>query len=154
MSASRHPVRRVALQPLSGAYGITFGMSRAAVVARLGAPGDSFTKGVDVDAWFDGALQVFHASDGSGVEYVEVFRDPALAVTCLGCDVFGVSAARAIRQIERSSGVAASERERRTHYVFEALELALSRPFASWWGEGRRFRSVGIGRPGYFSTPP
>lgn len=143
-------MRKVVLQPLVGALGLTFGMTRDQARAVLGTPHQSFRKGSEVDAWMQGCVHVFYSEGSLQIEYIEVFREPGLSVLCLGCDLFGHRASGVIHALERNSRIAPIKEEKGARYTFKALELGLWRPFASLWGQGAYFASAGIGRAGYF----
>jgi hypothetical protein len=139
------------IRPRAGAGPVRFGMSREDVHGAIGPPQRQYKKFQSkmlTDCYYDNELQIFYGDDGR-VEYVEINGPGQLAALLQGVDLLSVAAEEAIEHVGRMAEFDPSGLEIPYQYVFPGLDLALWRPVVDE-PEGRTFRSLGVGRSGYF----
>ncbi len=130
-----------------------FGMSRREVHHSIGPPQQQYKKfqaETLTDCFYDNQLQIYY--DGHDlVEYIEINGPGDLGAIFEGVDLLSVAADEALEHVRRVAQVNPLGHEIPYAYDFPRIDLALWRPVVDDL-EGRTFRSVGVGRPGYFSA--
>lgn len=145
------------LHPLKGVPPIQFGMSASQVRAAFTEVPTVFRKTLDsgeIYAYQHHALQVFFDA-AQTVEFIEFSRSEHLHILYAGIDLLGTLAGQVIEQLSQLVPYDQNAPEQGYSYTFPTLELALWRPVLPQrrgGNEGRYFRTVGIGRAGYYST--
>lgn len=142
------------LEPLQAAGSIRLGATRTEVRATMQAAPTSFQKSSDnplVDAWHDGALQVFY-SEADAVEFVEISLLPLIRPVFRGLAVLALPAEVVVAELDRLSPYDRSDPEVGYTFLFREWQLCLWRPALPTDApeEARFFRTVGMGVAGYF----
>ena|SRR5437899_7549978 len=141
--------------PHSGAGEIRLGMTRRDVRRLLGEPARSYYKvpgATLTDTYFGSDLQVaYDAADR--VEYIELDGPGAIDAVFHGGSLLNVPAEEVRDWMKQFAEYDPDDPELGYSYVYPTLDLSLWRPVLPENpddNEGRFFRSVGVGRSGYF----
>ncbi len=144
------------LSPHVGAGVVRFGMSRSEVKRALGDPVKSYPKlpGAPLtDTYFGADLQVsFDPADR--VEYIELNGPGAVKAVFQGRSLFELPADDVLEWMKRFAEYDPDNPEIGYSYVYPDLDLSLWRPTLPEGpedDEGRSFRSIGMGRAGYYT---
>jgi hypothetical protein len=142
------------VEPHRGVAPVHFGMARADVQRAMPGGGVAFRTSPDApdetDAWHGNGFQVSYRGRDPTVEFIELWADPAYAVTYKGVDVFSTPAEELVSIVAADALFDASDPELGYSYVFPSLDLALWRPVR----ERRNFSTIGVGVAGYFRSGP
>lgn len=137
--------------------GLRLRMARAEARRCMPGPPTEFRKtatGPWVDAWHECGLQAFD-SDAGTIEFLEVSRG-AVDARLRGIRVFDTDVDEVVRRLRAEADIDEDDPELPYSYVFPGWDLALWRQFVPEDPddtEGRRFDTVGVGMPGYYSEP-
>jgi len=146
----------VEVEPHVGAGPIKLGLSREEVRKVMGAPFRTYAKVPGeplTDTYFGTDLQVcYDATDR--VEYIELNGPGSINPTLRGRTLLFAPAQEVIEWMRGISDFDSDDPELGHSYVYPALDLSLWRPIVPEGPEdveGLTFRSVGVGRLGYYS---
>ena len=144
------------VEALIGVGPVRLGMSRAQSRCAMGLTPDPFQKGsspILTDAYHDAAFQVFFDADDK-VEYIELSSHGPFVVTFKAVLVFELPAEDLVAFIAKDTPFDPDDWELGYSYIFPELELSLWRPTlpeSDQDEDSRYFRTIGIGRRGYYS---
>ena len=148
---------KFALVPLKSVGDIRIGMSRAEVRAVMTEEPKAFLKTAtsvrSIDGFHDLCVQVFYDPDDS-VEYIELSRDPSIDPEFNGIHVLQIPASELVKQLGRDVDFDSDSEDDPTDVVFPDLSMSLWRPCGDDPDDpdSRYFRTVGIGRVGYYDN--
>jgi hypothetical protein len=147
--------QRFEVEPHVGAGPIKLGLSRGELRKLMGAPFRTYSKVPGeplTDTYFGTDLQVYYdASDR--VEYIELNGPRSINPTLRGRTLLFAPAEEVIEWMRGVSDFDADNPELGYSYIYPALDLSLWRPIVPEGPEdveGLTFRSVGVGRLGYY----
>jgi hypothetical protein len=130
-------------------------MYQANVWAAMSLPVETFQKTGEstlTDIYLDSCFQVFYDLADT-VEYIELSRGGPITAVYNDLDVFATDAEQVVRYIAQHAVFDTTDPELGYSYIFPALELSVWRPLLPEDGlEGCYFATIGIGRPGYYSS--
>jgi hypothetical protein len=138
---------------------VLLGMSREGVRSVMGMPLKSYKKTSHsptlTDVYCDGCFQVFF-DEHDKVEYIELSSsDDLFSVVYKGKKVFQTKADDLVDLIEEDAPYDPAAPELGYSYVFPRLELGVWRPAIPEDEddlEGQYFRTIGVGKRGYYSV--
>lgn len=140
--------------PLVGVGPIAFGMTRVQAHAAFGPPSSRFLKTATsatlTDAWHSNSFHVFYGGKEELVEYIELSRDPELAITCLGESIFQTPLEALVERFSSRASVDIRDPEFGYSFVFPALSLSLWRPVIDG-PESIYASTLGVARLGYYN---
>jgi len=143
------------VEPHVGAGPIKLGLSRREVRAVMGAPSRTYSKvpGAPLtDTYFGTDLQVYYDA-GDRVECIELNGPGSINPTLRGRTLLFAPAEEVIDWMRGIADFDADDPELGYSYVYPGLDLSLWRPVVPEGPddiEGLTFRSVGVGRLGYY----
>jgi len=144
------------LLPRVGAGAIRLGMSRAEVRQVLGPPVTSYPKIPDApltDTYFGADLQITYDADDR-VEHIELNGPGAIDAVLHGRSLLTLPAEDVLAWMKRFAEYDPDDPEVGYSYIYPDLDLSVWRstmPEGQEDDGGRFFRSVGVGRAGYYA---
>jgi hypothetical protein len=143
--------------PHQGVGPVRLGMTRAESRAAMGLPVQSLGTGQAArDLYLDATFQVSFDEAGR-VEYIELSHGGPFIARYDSADVFATDADTLVGLIRRQAAYDEDDPECGYSYIFPALQLSVWRPVMPEDEdededdeEGRRFLTIGIGKPGYY----
>lgn len=108
----------------------------------------------ETDAWREAGFQVYYSGDPPVVEYIELSGRHDHQVLYHGVSVFETDADLLVSHISRDAPFDPDDGELGYSYIFPALQLSLWRPVLPQSPDdtqGRKFKTIGVGRKGYYS---
>ena len=147
--------QRFEVEPHVGAGPIKLGLSRGELRKLMGAPFRTYSKVPGeplTDTYFGTDLQVYYDA-GDRVEYIELNGPRSINPTLRGRTLLFAPAEEVIEWMRGVSDFDADNPELGYSYIYPALDLSLWRPIVPEGPEdveGLTFRSVGVGRLGYY----
>ncbi|HYW13183.1 MAG TPA: hypothetical protein VE871_14580 [Longimicrobium sp.] len=138
--------------PHEGVGPVRLGMTRAESRAAMGLPVQSHGTGRDArDLYLDSAFQVFF-DDADRVEYIELSHGGPFIARYESVDVFATDAEPLVELVRQRAAYDENDPELGYSYIFPALQLSVWRSVVpdDDDDEGRRFMTIGVGKPGYF----
>lgn len=145
------------LVPLKGAGVLRIGMTRREVRDAMAEPPKSFSKTNDAvqptDGFYDLCVQVFYDANGLA-EYIELSRDSCIVAELGGIPIFDIPASELLKLLGREADYDSDSEEDPTDVVFPDLAMSLWRPGGNEPDDdgSKYFRTVGIGRVGYYDV--